>query len=168
MSKNSQDVTIGNPQERRLFKIGYILGLIDGEGNLGLRSFKQVSGDVNYSPILQVACTDYRIIYKFAEYMDDLGFAVYLCKAKGQKGHKDSLRFLLKGMKRMEPILTLLLKYPFAKHKQAEILKQFIDYRKSDLKKHPYGKVEKSFKEKMTDLNRKGRVESSETIRLTV
>ena len=165
MSDNGQDITIGNQQERQHFKIGYILGLIDGEGHLGLRSDRQANGHITYSPILQVACTDFKIINQFAKYMGELGFSICLYEIKGKGFHRKSLRFYLRGMKRIEPILTLLLQYPFAKHKQAEILKQYIDYRKSNSMKRLYGIVEKSFKDKMTDLNRRASAKSSETIR---
>ncbi len=167
MSENGQDVTMGNQQERLFFKIGYVLGLIDGEGNLGLRSYRQLNGKTNYSPILQVECTDRKIINQFARYMRDLKLPVYLMEIKARRNYRSSLRFLLKGMKRMKPVLDLLLKYPFAKHKQAEVLKQFINYRKSSDKKYEYGEIEKSLKEKITELNSRGRTESSETIRLT-
>lgn len=158
MSENSQDITMGNQQERMFFKIGYILGLIDGEGNLSLRSYRQLNGRTNYSPILQVECTDRKIINQFAQYMQDLNLPVYLVEIKARRNYRSSLRFLLKGMKRMNPVLDLLLKYPFAKHKQAETLKQFINYRRSSTKKYEYGKIEKSFKDKITELNSKGRI----------
>ena len=33
MSENIQDIIMGNQQERLFFDVGYLLGIIDGEGS---------------------------------------------------------------------------------------------------------------------------------------
>ena len=119
-----------NQQERSLFKIGYLLGIIDGEGHLGLRHQWQKGGTVQISPVLQIVNCSEELINLVGGYMKDLGLPVYMIRRKSYRpNQRDTYSILLKGMKRLSRVLDVILKYPFIKSKRAELMKEYINYR---------------------------------------
>ena len=171
-SKNSQDITIGNPQERLHFKIGYILGLIDGEGCYQLEN----DGSGHYYPSLTIGNTDHLIIKQASQYLEEFGieYWVWTPKLTGKEKRK-YFRLFVKGIRRMKKLLDLVTQYPHAKLERANILKEYCDYRLSISNKEKYKNgnhdysLEISLRLKLSNLNSKYKgAKSSETIRLTV
>ncbi len=147
-----------NQQERLSFQIGYLLGIIDGEGHLGLRSQRQRGGTLQISPVLQIVNCEKELIDLVAGYMKELGLPVYIVYRKSNKlHHRDTYAILLKGMKRLSKVLEVIMKYPFVKYKRAKVLKEYIDYRLSRPKKEKYTEKEMEFFKRMTILNTVGR-----------
>lgn len=162
-SKNSQDVTIGNPQERLHFYIGYLIGIIDGEGAY------QLSPDKKYfSPMITINNTDEEIIRLTCEALTQLGLDhhVWYPKQYG-KEYRQATRVYIRGIEHVKKATDLILKYPSGKDERAKLLNEFCTYR---LKKQtPYSDIEIQFKEKLRQMNAKYKgAKSSETIRLTV
>lgn len=165
MSKNSQDGAMDNPQERSLFKIGYLLGIIDGEGHLGFRRQWQKNGSLQISPVLQIVNCNKKLIDRTAEYMKDLELPVYVAARKSyHENDRPTWVILLKGCKRLSKVVNVLLQYSFSKFAQAKLIQEYINYRHLRLR---YSKVDLEYFNKMTILNKKG-AKSSETIRLTL
>lgn len=169
-----------NQQERLHFYIGYLLGIMDGEGSFQLGK----DGKGHYVPEITIANTNEEIVRLVVECFRQIGFPVYIWKANGRENHKPVYRMMVKGIRRVNRVLEYLLKYEFAKKDRAKILKEFCEYRLSipigkkylnlsylnDDKK--YGIREDEWKKKLTLLNLPGirpntkmSALSSETIR---
>ena len=171
-----------NQQERLHFYIGYLLGVIDGEGSLQLGK----DGRGHYVPLIVINNTNIKIIDLVLEAIKYLGLTAYVWTPKYKKNDNCKLvhRVVIQGIKRIARTLALLQKYKYAKHDRGQILKEFCDYRLSipiDKKylnlqylneDKKYGNKEDEFKKKLTLLNRQGirpntkmSALSSETIR---
>lgn len=171
-----------NQQERLHFYIGYLLGIIDGEGSIQLGK----DGRGHYVPEITIANTNEKIVNLIVEAFKYIGFSIYVWKSSIKGNHKAIYRMTFKGIKRVNNVLKILLQYEFAKKDRAKILKEFCEYRLSipiDKKylnlqylneEKKYGKIEDEFKKKLTILNMPGirpntrmSALSSETIRFS-
>jgi hypothetical protein len=171
-SKNSQDITIGNPQERRYFYIGYLIGIIDGEGAYQLNPDR-----IYYSPMITIGNTDDKIIELTLEVLTFLGIPCHVWNPKKHgKERRNSRRVYVRGLKNIKLATDIILKYPSAKNERARLLNDFCNYRLLVAKgsgdknqfKTKYSNIEIQFKEKLRKLNSKYKgTESPETIRLT-
>jgi hypothetical protein len=171
-SKNSQDVTIGNPQERLHFNIGYLIGIIDGEGAYQLGPDK-----IYYSPVITINNTDDKIIKLTTEALTLLGIPYHVWKPKlFGKERRYYARILIKGIKNVKLATDIILKYPSAKNERAQLLNDFCNHRLLIAKGHgsknqfktKYSNIEIQFKERLRELNSKYKgAKSPETIRLT-
>ena len=170
-SNNSKDNTMGDPQERLHFKIGYILGLIDGEGCYQLEH----DGRGHYYPSLTICNTDPLIIDQLKQYLEELNIEYFVWSPKFYgKEKRPYLRLFVKGIRRMKVVLDLVTQYPHAKIERAKILKLYCEYRlaipKKDLYKngnHDYTK-ENELRKRLSNLNAKYKgAKSSTTIRST-
>ncbi len=168
-SKNDQDVTIDNPQERLHFNIGYILGLIDGEGCYQLES----DGRGHFYPSLTISNTDPLIIRSAEQYLKELGIVCWIWSPKFYgKERRPYLRLYVKGIGRMKVLLDLVTKYPHAKLERANILKTYCEHRLAIPVKELYRNGERDhtkeqeLRKRLSNLNTKYKgAKSSETIR---
>ena len=170
LSKNSKDGTMDNPQERLHFNIGYILGLIDGEGCYQLEN----DGKGHFYPSLVIGNTDPLIIEAGRKCLESLGITcwVWFPKLTG-KETRPYQRLYVKGLRRMKELLDIVTLYPHAKIERANLLKEFCELRLSMTNKeiykngkHDYTK-ELELKKKLSNLNNRYKgAKSSETIRL--
>lgn len=158
-------------QERLHFKIGYILGLIDGEGCYQLGH----DGRGHYYPQLIITNTDQLIIETAYKYLKELNIPCWIWSPKKYgKEKRQGMRLYIKGIRRMKRFLDLFFKYPHAKKERAFLIKQYCERRLAIPLKELYlnGKhdnsIEIEIRRKLTDLNKKNKgAISSETIRLT-
>jgi len=171
MSDNSQDITMGNQQERLLFKIGYLIGIIDGEGSCQFGYKYLYKGCKVFTPKITIYNTNPAIILQTKTFLDELGFSYY-CYATKMHGKEQWLgwRVELIGLKRIKELTDLLLPYPSGKKERLQVLNDFCTYRLSK-NKEKYAEEDQKYFIKLRDLNRlyRGkRAESSETTRFTV
>lgn len=123
---------MGNPQERLSFELGYIIGLIDGEGSY------QLSADINkygrryWSPKISIFNCNPIIIERCCEALRTLGvpFHVWAPTMKGNERFPN-IRLSIAGIKRCKTIIDTLAAVPHGKSAQAALLKEFIDLRLS-------------------------------------
>jgi hypothetical protein len=171
---------MGNQQERSHFKIGYLLGVIDGEGSFQLGN----DGYGHYVPEIVISNTDDKIISLVVEALKELGLPAYVWTPKNTKSnHKPVTRVCIRGIKRLAKVMGFLQNFDYAKKDRGQVIKDFCDYRlsvpiaeKYSNKRYnstPYGSHEDEFKRRLTLLNMTGIRKntkmseiSSETIRL--
>lgn len=166
----SMNGKIGNQQERRHFYIGYLLGIIDGEGAYQLSPDKKY-----YSPVITINNTDDELIDRTAEALRFLAIPYHVWVPKRHsKERRKPKRLYIKGIKRVKRATDVLLEFPSAKRERAKLLNDFCRHRLSIPRKGGntnqfdtrYSKIEIQFKERLRQLNAKykGAV-SPETIR---
>ena len=130
------DETMGNQQATQA-EIGWLAGIIDGEGYLGLQSYvdKRLSrySKLRIDPCLHITNTDKEIILKSQKIMRKLGLNPYI-RASNAHGifQKDIYRLQTKHMGQMGLVLIAVLPYLTGeKAIRGKYLLEFIALRKS-------------------------------------
>lgn len=144
MSKNIQDIAMDNQQGKTYFKIGWLVGMIEGEGCITLSKSGKVKNKIGnkLSPYISITNTDKRLIDRAIEIVKSFDLPFYLDQRKYNNGLKWKDRFTIQvyGLKRSKIWLELITKYLVGKRRQAEILLEFIAQREKVLKLHPFNK----------------------------
>jgi hypothetical protein len=170
MSDNSQDGTIGNQQERLFFNIGYLIGIIDGEGCYQFGKKYEYKGYSIYAPRITIFNNNIHIIEQTIRILKELDITHNLWKTKMHgKDKSQGYRIEIAEVKRVKKFTDLILKYPSGKHERAKLLNDYCNFRLSIPwgKRKSYVAEEKVFFDKLREMNlqfRKG-TKSSETIR---
>ncbi len=121
-----------NQQERLDFEIGYLLGIIDGEGHYGLKPEWNKQRKRYFYPEVVIANSNPEIITKCSETLKKLEIPHYIYTPKRHRKEKIPVtRILIKGMKRINKFCQVLGQYPSAKLLQLNTLKEFCDMRLS-------------------------------------
>src|SRR3990167_5210073 len=167
MSDNNQDVTIGDQQERLYFYIGYLLGMIDGEGSCQFGYKYLYKGCKVFSPKITIFNNNPSIIDKTKNVLDKLGVTYYFFST--QKGNEfwPVFRIEIAGIKRVKFLTDILLKYPSGKRDKLKLLNDFCNHRLLQGRKK-YSEVDKAYFKELKRLNslfRGKSTESSETTR---
>ena len=144
MSENNQDITMDNQQGKMHFNIGWLVGMIEGEGCITLAAGARTNSKYGHkiSPYLSITSTDKRLIDKAIEIIDFFHLPVHLDKREYHNGKKWKDRYTLQvfGQKRVKEWLILIKPYLVGKQEQAEIVLSFIEQRQKILNKHPWHK----------------------------
>ncbi len=168
MSNNSQDITIDNQQERLFFDIGYILGMIDGEGCCQFGYKYLYKGCKVFSPKVSIFNSNPIIIQHTKEALDRLGISYYSFAVKMHGRERwPSWRIEIVGLARIKKLTDLLLAYPSGKKERLQVLNDFCNYRLG-LNRTKYSNIDQSYFIKLKNLNKLYRgisTESPETIR---
>lgn len=124
-----------NPQERLHFDIGYLLGLIDGEGSyqLTVDYGKRYKGSRKryFTPQTSIFNSDPKIIDRCTEILRQLDITFHVWTPKLTKGHTPVTRIVVHGIKRNKKLLDILTQYEHGKLERAKILLAFVDRRLS-------------------------------------
>lgn len=129
------DETMGN-QQVTAAELGWLAGIIDGEGYLGLQLYQDKRMDrkcgLNIDPCLHISNTDEEIVLKSRDIVRKLGVNPYIRASKLKNRKKDQYKIQVKHMSKMKKILEAT--YPYLtgnKKKRAKLILEFIDLRKS-------------------------------------
>lgn len=122
------DITMDNQQER-LFNIGWLVGIIDGEGCFTLRKKKYSKGH-SFFPTIQITNTNIKIIQKVKNILTDEGFTYYFYSRFNGK-NKPYYRIEISGLKRVKKFLDSSLHLFECRQKQANKLYQYVNLRLS-------------------------------------
>jgi len=163
------DETIGNQQVSSL-KIGWLAGIIDGEGYIGLRDCKN-HGYVWFRPEIQIVNTDVAIIKKTQRIMRELGVNPYIRDShNGKKNAKVYYKLCIKNLAKVLRILKPILnELTGNKKERARYIIEFCESRLNRVKegmyknKKPYRNRELELVELCQSIQTRGR--TSETIR---
>ncbi len=101
---------------------GYIAGIIDGEGCIGLSKYYRKSGRVRYSPLVRIQMTDYETI----RYFYDTFSGSYCYKRKAPLNWKDQWQWAIDFRGGYE-FIKCLLPYLRIKKRQAEMFIEYYD-----------------------------------------
>lgn len=137
-------------QQERLFELGWLVAMIEGEGNISLTwSKKKNSKFIQMAPRIQVTNSDELVIEKAKQIINELGVGCYVCK------HKDIYHLMVCGMKRTNSLLKIIKNYFLGKKERADLLYEYTSYRLLT-KNAPYTNIDKEYFLKIRRLNNKG------------
>lgn len=117
--------------------IGYIAGLMDGEGTFAL-TVHQYKKRPNYRVAIQVSNTDIRILKEFIRFLKEYEITYWVCSYKPKK-RKRRVQYSIAIASLNGKIKFIDLVYPFlqAKQEQAYLLKEFCIRRLKENQKKP-------------------------------
>ena len=157
-------------------RIIWLAGLTDGEGTITVFTHQDNSQKCKFRRYTAIYCivnTDSNIINEVQKILNELGVSSYIFTRNARKKeHKDALQLSTRKMSHLKVLLERLLPYLIGKKAQAELTLRFVDSRLSRLgtgknQYSPYNDEEIEISTLLYQLNKKGRCESSETIRQT-
>lgn len=129
--ENSQEM--GN-QQVTLVELGWLAGIIDGEGYIGLRLDDQKGREFrSIRPEIHICNTEEIIVLTANDIMKRLGVNGYIRASKGRKGVKDNYRVTIKRMS--QAVILLKAVEPFligSKRERANFIIRFCELRLSN------------------------------------
>src|SRR5690242_7481128 len=96
-----------NPLERRAFELGWLVGLIDGEGCFTLTRKTGSKGTPAYFPTIQITNTNFALIRKADRILKDNGLTTYLYSRMPKVG-KPYWRLEVTGLKRVKRFMDVM------------------------------------------------------------
>lgn len=145
--KKDLDKFKNNLKKLNTFQIGYILGIIDGEGSLTIGEHTNTPTKPHFFPVLDITNSNKEII----DYIQNLIPANYIKRIikEGLK-RKNIFVYRIYDRKKLEILLNFFKSYKWIKKKQAEIVLKFLNI-KDDNKRRIYHT-------KIKELNKKGKI----------
>lgn len=143
-----------NPQVTE-FEIGWLIGIIDGEGCYTLAKTVR-HGDVSLIPGIKIVNTNLEIVEEIIRILKALGIAHYVYNAWRTKNQKPAKRIEIMGLLRIKKFFDLLFNRMRCRIDQATILREFVELRLSKEQKEPYGNEEHTLYSILRNLNRQG------------
>lgn len=160
-----------NQQERLHFDMGYLLGMIDGEGSCLLEEKYRKNNTFNLIPRIVITNSNPDIFGFLIRIMKNLELPFHIWESRPTTNRRILNQIRIVGIKRIKRMTDLLLNYPSGKYEQLKILNDWCNYRLSIPQKAKdngwtttYGETDRNFKRKLHELHIKG-AKSSETIR---
>src|SRR5689334_20636976 len=128
-------------QQERLF--WWFVGFFDGEGWLTMNTRPGIRQELNYTPLIGIANTNFDLIEKCHLILDSYGIGHHVTThyRRQQHNNKPQKAIQLNGFKRVSKFLDIFGNH-INKQKQVSILKEFISYRNSVNRYIPYGDKE--------------------------
>uniref|UniRef100_A0A6M3LA25 Putative homing endonuclease n=1 Tax=viral metagenome TaxID=1070528 RepID=A0A6M3LA25_9ZZZZ len=158
MNKNSQDVTMGNQQERLFFDMGYILGMIDGEGSYQISPKYKYKNYIIYAPRITVYNNNPYIIQQTIDALKnwDIDCKIYTPKIHG-KENRVCYRLYIEGITRCKKLTDVLLNFPSGKRERIKLINDFCNYRlsftKNKKENETYSNKVEEFRKQLSLLN---------------
>jgi len=123
----------GNQQERRFVELGWIAGIIDGEGHIGINFIKNYAQGAHhwcFVARLVVGMTHFETIRTLEKLLkqNDIGCHIHERKKQSLK-HKPCLILTVNGLRRMNKFLDLIKSYLVTKKLPASIMHTWIKHR---------------------------------------
>ena len=147
---------MGNGQSagKDSFSVGWLTGIIDGEGWLILNRQLLSSKNYRYVPVIGMNTTSDKIADEFHRLLRVLNVGVWrgLRHFKNPK-HKKQHQFNVRGFKRCLLLIELIDGRLIEKQTQLDLLKEYIMFRLSLPLKSPCGTLEDEYYQKLKGLN---------------
>lgn len=118
----------------KTFKLGYLAGMIDGEGFVGIEKKSPSKKNLGFSPKIAIYNTNKLIIERCDQYFKDLGLACHVMVSNPKRAttiYKPLYRIDMQGMKRVNRLLQYIIPFLAGKKQVAEIVQLYIDSRLS-------------------------------------
>jgi hypothetical protein len=138
-------------QQERLFNLGWLIGIIDGEGGVMLHTVKKGNG--YYAPAIYIGNTNLAIVDKVSKILTDLDVGHHIL-SKTLKSGKEFKSVRIYGLKRTHKLLSQTIQYFECKKRQAEILLEYASIRFSKYPKEPLDSREHSLFNELRDLHK--------------
>ena len=133
------------------FDIGYIAGLIDGEGSIGFSQQRKINGYTRYRPRINVYNTDLKLMKKTQNILG--GTIVKSTKAKYY--YKTPYRIAVRQDDAILKTLNIILENLTTKHEQAKLIIEFIKSRQTRSLKSVYTSRERMIIKCVYELNKR-------------
>jgi len=119
-------------------KLGYLAGIIDGEGTITLRFHSRKDKTPIIQPAVTIVNTDIKIINACANTLKELGLPFWLTEYEGKGNWKKRYLIEISGLKRVPKILSVITDYLVGKKELAEIVNEYCERRLNLLGRHWY------------------------------
>lgn len=144
-------------QAGKLSTIGWIAGIFDGEGYIGLwkRTDHRPTYKDTYRPSMVIANTDEKTISYLSEQLKLFGIAHYVKTRQPTKAHwRRYWTVEINGFKRLQKFINFIEDYCITKKEQVLLVKEFIDRRSLVNKNIPYTARDHEIYEKLKLIKR--------------
>lgn len=135
-----EDKTMGNQQQNINFEIGYILGILDGEGSVTINKIGKTKTPPFYAKLgsfISITNTNQDIIDRCIEYLKNMELPFHVSTSYKSLKHKPVIRITVAGIKRCKKWIDFFKEYSFGKKNRFEILEEFILSRLETISEHP-------------------------------
>ena len=152
---------MGDTRSQSAGNVMWLAGFIDGEGCIG---FNKISGKKDHhSPHLCIVNTHYPTIERVTTILSSLGIRYWVASptVRQKTKYKQDWQVVVRGLRRIKPMLDLITPYLFTKKAQAEAVLDFVNYRLSLSPKAPYGEKELRLIALLHELNHRGPSETT-------
>lgn len=145
-----------NPQVTD-FELGWLIGIIDGEGCFSLNENKSWGGKYTYIiPSITIVNTKDEIIDKASSILKRLGIPTYVGIMTRAKHQKSAKRVVVNGYKRIEKFLQVLSKYFECRKSQVNCLVKYVALRNTKPEAAPLDVAEWEIYLELRELNKRG------------
>lgn len=150
-----------NPQERSFeygVKMGWLSCAIESEGSIALAWGRQQGSRFQIIPRIMVSNIKLAYVENAQKISYELGVGCHILNQKGnlEKKRTSMYRIDWYGFKRVKSLLNIIKPFLVIKKDRADLVLEFINYRKSLPGNTPYGEKELSLFHAIRDLNGKG------------
>lgn len=146
---------MGNQQESLVTGLNWLAGAWESEGWFSLTKTMRTKERPLYILNCGITNTDIQFMQAVAQILKVSGLAFHMSlRANRGFGRKNLYVIYVMGFRRVQRFLDAIFPYLRSKHDRAQILRDFIMYRKAQLHmKIPYGEYEESCFQKIRTLN---------------
>jgi hypothetical protein len=144
---------MGNQQER-LFDLGWLVGSFESEGGFCLAKSCCNKRGWRYTPLCTISNTDNNFIFACIEILKSLDIPHYVCFKRSTGKHRPCRDIIIRGYQRCDKFLKFIIPLLKTKKDQANLMREFIDYRLSKNYRYPYGEYEDNAHKRMKELNK--------------
>jgi hypothetical protein len=143
--------------QQTMFYLGYLCGLIDGEGTITIEKNNRAKRNMEMYPVISISNSDKEVvdlISKIYNYFD-IQYNIHWSISLSRKGYAPNALIRVRGNSRVHKLSELIKPYLICKRFQLYVVIDFIisrDYGKSRL---PYGDVEFGLLNEIRRLNLK-------------
>ncbi len=141
-----------NQLERTLFDIGWLVGIIDGEGCFALSKKRMSNGTHSYAPTIQITNTNLAIMEKAQRIIKDHGLSCYFYSRIPKMG-RTYFRIEITGFKRIKRFIDQFGHLFECRKGQIGCLKEYVDLRLSKQSHSPLTSREHGIAERLSEMN---------------
>jgi len=147
-----------NQQSKSLYELGWLVGMIEGEGWMILNRQLLPSKNYRYVPVIGMNSTSKILADEMARILKSLDIGVWIGK-RNFKNPKWSDQYVLnvRGFKRCKKLLKIINQFLLYKKVQGELLLDYINYRSRFTNKDSCGEIEENYYINFKMLNQKGK-----------
>jgi len=116
-------------QQESLRDIGWLCGIIDGEGTITLRFHRRKNNRPLIKPVVTIINTDRLIIDKILQIYEKLDIPYWITETAGTKRWKTRWTVETSGIRRLKRLLPHIIDHLVGKKQQAQIVQEWIEKR---------------------------------------
>ena len=147
-----------NPQSKSLYELGWLVGMIEGEGWMILAKQLLPSKNYRYVPVIGMNSTSKILADEMARILKSMDVGVWIGKRNSTNPKwADQYMLNVRGFKRCKKLLDIINKYLLHKKEQGKLILDYIEYRSQFNNQKSCGQIEEEYKLRLQKLNQKGK-----------